>query len=233
MKPASKIYAQSGRQYGKGAAFKVARQLRSVGRQEVSIIELLEWAFQREKASISFGHEFDRFLEPCGYGVEYKMLKQAELGCRIDGGGSSPCHPDADIVTDALAALPEPLGGRRMAVQIADFARAGSVPSLLEDEVPRCEPVEWRRSKHGEFAHREYYTGPGRWPANRLGKSDGYACPVVYSVTSDDIARARRGYLCWWLALLELRVNLQTCDPLTSFVVNDDMPPKEPWKKRT
>lgn len=197
-------------------------------RTPISILGLLDWAFRLEKAQLTFG-ELDGFDEPRGYGLEYVMIEQAKLGCRIDGGGSSPVHPDADLVADAVARLPEGCGGPRMAITIAEHARVGATPDWGRAVAPACAPVEWQRCKHGVYGKRVLWEGPGRWPPNRLGRDDGYACPVSFSGMASEVAARRRSYTQWRLALLELRTTFKTFDNLSAWDVTSDLPPRAPW----
>jgi len=204
------------------------------GKRDVGVLQLIEWAFQREHASL----EFDEIAREAGArpGVDtvWHLMESKSLGCRVDGGGRSDPHHDADIVASALAVLPEVYGGRRMALQIAELARAGLSPDWISDVQPSCEPVEWKRCKHGRYGHQEACRSIGqRWPADQLGvKSNGNWCPVTYTNTARDVAAARRRYLAWFGALLELRHVFQISCHLTSFVVTSSMPDRNPWKKR-
>lgn len=198
-------------------------------RQAVGVWPLVCWAFQRELASLDFD-EVGSELGARAYGMEYVMMRQAALGCRVDGGGWSDPHSDADVIASALGVLPEGAGGRGAALLVAETARVGVVPDWVPHPVPRCEPVEWKNSKHGRFAGRVYWTGPGRWPATWLGRDHGYACPVVFADTPVQVAGRRRAYLRWWGALRELRDHLRIGVPLTCFDVTLDMPPMEPWE---
>lgn len=198
-------------------------------RQAVGVWPLVCWAFQRELASLDFDEVASEIGAP-SYGMEYIMMRQAELGCRVDGGGRSDPHSDADVIASALGVLPEGVGGRGAALLIAETARVGGPPDWVPDPVARCEPVEWKNGKHGRFAAREYWTGPGRWPATWLGRDHGYACPVWFADTPVQVARRRRGYLQWWGALRELRDGLRLDQPLTCFDVTLDMPPMRPWQ---
>ncbi|MEE2634104.1 MAG: hypothetical protein VX940_07350 [Pseudomonadota bacterium] len=216
----------------RGAALTGVRAPRS-GRLAVGVLDLIEWAFQREKVGLDFDEiERETGARP-GIGMEYLMMQQAQLGCRVQGGGTSPRHHDADMVAASLACLPEIYGGRRMAVQIAELARVGERPDCLMDAEQRCAPLDWRGTKHGRFAVVEVCRVPGlRWPADQLGKrADGSWCPVGYSVTGREIAAARRRYLSWYGALLHLRHIFQAACHLTSFVVTEAMPPRTPWQR--
>lgn len=202
------------------------------GKLEVSALQLIEWAFQREKIGLDFDEiERETGARP-GVGMEYILIEQAKLGCRVQGGGSSPRHHDADMVAASLASLPEACGGRRMAVQIAELARVGEVPDWMAGARATCEPVAWRRCKHGAFAVTEVCRVPGlRWPADQLGKkADGSWCRVSYSNTARDVAAARRRYLDWYRAIHHLRFIFQKACHLTSFTVSDALPPRTPWK---
>lgn len=203
-------------------------QVRRV-RRSVSIVGLLDWAFRIEAAQLVFNEIED--AQSVGFGMEYVMIERARLGCRVDGGGSSPCHPDADLVADALAQLPEGCGGRRMAVTIAEHARRGTSPDWGRAVVASCEPVEWQRCKHGVYARRVFWEGSGRWSPTWLGRNDGYACPVTFSGTAAEVAARRRSYTQWRLALLELRQTFAAYDNLSAWQVTDDMPPRAPWQE--
>ena len=175
------------------------RAVGRAGKRDISIRGLIEWAFQREMASLDFDEVARETGARQGFGMEWVMIERARLGCRVDGGGRSYPHPDADLVAAALAVLPEACGGRRMAITIAELARSGAAPDWCADAVPRCEPLDWRVSKNGRFAHREFCRSVGlRWPADAVdGRNYGFWCPVVYSGTASEIAAARRHYLLW------------------------------------
>ena len=199
-------------------------------KRAVSIRWLLEWAFQRENVSLEFGGG----MRAAGYGYissTAAIIQHEQLGCRVDGGGSSPCHPDADVVAAALAALPEGHGGARTAIWVAELARTGREPDWMADATPRCRPVGWRNCKHGARASTER-VGEVRYVyRGRVRAFESRMCPVTYVDTADSIARARRSYLQWWGALLELREHFRVYDWLTAFSVTDEMPPRAPWVK--
>lgn len=200
-------------------------------KREVGIWDLLVWAFQVERVSIDFDELARVAGERPGVSMEYLMMQRAHLGCQVDGGGRSEPHPDADLVASALSCLPEGCGGRRMAVWIAELARHGHWPDWGEGMVARCEPVAWRACKHGRYGERQFWTGPGRWPAPDLGQGDGYACQVVFTGMAAEGARLRRDWLLWRGALLELQTTFRIRDDLTGFTVTDALPPRAPWRK--
>jgi hypothetical protein len=202
------------------------------GKRKVGVLPLIEWAFQREHASVEFD-EIARETGPRpGVDTVWHLMEGKKLGCRVDGGGRSDPHHDADIVASALAVLPEVYGGRRMALQISELARAGLCPDWMENTRPRCVPVNWRNGKHGRHAYREKCRDIGsRWPADQVkGRDDGYVCPVTFTATARDVVAAHRRYLNWYGALLELRHVFQI-GFLTSFEVTNCMPPRNPWKR--
>lgn len=200
-------------------------------RRQIGIVDLLHWAFGRERARL----EFDSGAEALGYGYVSStaaIIQHEQLGCRIDGGGSSPCHPDADTVAAAVACLPEGCGGARMGIWIAELARAGQVPDAMVDARVVCQPVDWQCNRHGWRGRSElvgHVTVPGR--GGRMVTQEVRQCRVTYSPTVDKIAAARRAYLGWWGALLELRETFRLYGGLTAWEVTEAMPPRTPWKK--
>ena len=201
-----------------------------VGRLTVGVLDLIEWAFQREAPRLSFD-KLDQYGP--AYGIEYVLMRRAELGCTVQGGGYSPCHHDADIVAAALACLPVECGGKRMAIDIAELASLGQCPNWMPSAKPLCGPVAWRGTKYGQRAVTEVCHDPlTRWPSPKLTKElNGRWCKVSYSNLARDVAAARRRYTAWFGALLHLRHNLQAHGSLTSFTVSQAMPERAPWRK--
>lgn len=211
------------------------------GLKVVSIQRLIEWAFQKELASLDFNEvQSSSGWVPPSVSMEYRMMQQARLGCRVDGGGHSDPHHDADIVASAMAALPEARGGRRTALWMAELARAGREPDWMDGAVPRLYPDDVHTNRHGRRARTADAStlGSNGWPAQpRRNKKQIVVhekvmhCPCHWRPTQSQIGAARRSYLHWWAALLELRTTFQLHSNLTAFVVNDVMPVMEPWKK--
>lgn len=201
--------------------------------REATIWELLVWAFRDECASLDFDPLSRIAGERPGVGMEYLLMQRHNLGCQIDGGGRSEPHPDADSIADALCRLPEGCGGARMACWIAECARADRLPVMNLNPVARCEPTEWRRSKHGMFAVSEYWRdcpSNARLTDAQVRQRWGFACRVRFSGTAQEVARLRRQWLQFRLALLELRTTFQV-HGLSSFVVTNGLPPETPWEK--
>ncbi|SEP27519.1 hypothetical protein SAMN04490248_1681, partial [Salinihabitans flavidus] len=151
---------------GEMAGQEIGRHVAAGARmRDIGIRELLEWAFQRECAQLDFdevgtvGGTGWR-----GHGTEYVMLERMRLGgMRIDGGGRSLPADDAEIVASTLAALPEARGGRRMAIWIAELARAGRAPDWMPDTRPRFYAAETHINRHGVCAKSQdsAYLGAG------------------------------------------------------------------------
>lgn len=196
---------------------------------QAGIWDVIQWAFQRERAGIDF--EDDLGGGPCAIGMEYRLMEAKRLGCFVDGGGTSPCHPDADLVAAALAVLPDAFGGRRMALWIVELARAGQVPDWMAGARPRIEPVEWRRCRYGLRAKVASAGKIAYMHRGRRREADLSYCPILYAVTEAEVRSARRAYSAWWSALLALQINLRSGFGLSGFEVTRDMPDPRPWEK--
>ncbi len=215
----------------KATVQKVAGTADQLGRvrQTISIQRLLEWAFADECASVDFE---DAGTLSAGYGMIGNaglMADYGALGCRVSGGGRSLPDPDADLVAAAVAVLPEGCGGRRMAVQIAELARTRRVPDAMVGAVSHCVPVSLTHNRHGtagkaEVIGTEYEIRKGRRVEYQVR-----ICPCTYTPTASQIAAARRNYLGWWGALLELRATFQSFNNLSRWEVSDDLPRIKPW----
>lgn len=196
-------------------------------KRSLSIRSALEWAFGVERVSVEFDEIND---SPPATDTIYRLMRQGVLGCKIDGGGRSPGHPDAEIIASFVGRLRIEHGGKGMAVQIAHLARAGAVPDCLPGASPRCVPRDWRLTKHGDFARTEV-VGKGELDyRGRKVRYDMLACPVTYSPSAAQIASARRDYLTWWGALLDLRHDLHHHGGLGTVTLTQDMPPLTPWR---
>ncbi len=81
-------------------------------------------------------------------------MQRAALGCKIDGGQHKMggyTHEDADVIA-TVAGIPDSLGGKRMAIRMAELARAGLTPDWMPGTVPRCVPLDIKRNRHGDRA---------------------------------------------------------------------------------
>ena len=168
------------RKIGRTGGTKVKRALR--------VQAALEWAFRVEQAQLELPPPKDVTEERFGFGLEYVLLQRAMLGCKVDGGQhkmGSYTHPDAEVIAATVAGMPDSLGGIRMAIRVAELARAGLTPDWMPGVVPRCVPVEVKQNQHGERAativvgtehvltHGKWRTANGEqsscWPARSPG----------------------------------------------------------------
>ena len=206
-------------------------------RRALGVQQILEWAFRTEKAQLELPEppapeRADKF----GFGLGYVLIQRAALGCRIDGGRYKPdssTHEDTDVVAACVAGLPTSLGGLRMAIHIAELARAGMTQDWMPGAVPRCVPVETKRNQHGERSitvavGTTRVLSRGKWRTVEL-----WACPVTFSPHPDRIAAAHRHYEQWWLALDWVRQGLRDGGMLRSIDVTDAMPKRQPWARPT
>ncbi len=208
------------------------------GRQKrvLSVQQALEWAFGKEKAELELPERPDPERgQGFGFGLEYILIQRAALGCKIDGGQhkvGSYTHADAEVIAAIVAAMPDSLGGKRMAIWVAELARAGLTPDWMPGAVPRCIPVEVKMNQHGErattvVAGTERVLSRGKWRT-----VDVLACPVTYSPHPQQIEAARRGYEDWWAALGWVQEGLILGGMLREVEVTDVMPKFKPWKQR-
>ena len=205
-----------------------ARVKRALGVQA-----MLEWAFRVEKAQLELPLPKDVSEEGFGFGMEYVLIQRARLGCKVDGGQhkmGSYTHADAEVMAATVAGMPESLGGKRMAIYMAELARAGMTPDWLPDVVPRCVPVETKCNQHGERSTTvvvgiERVLHRGRWRSVEI-----LACPVMWRPHPEQIASARRGYDDWWQALDWVRDGLLAGRMLREVEVTAAMPKVQPWR---
>ena len=131
-----------------------------------------------------------------------------------------------------LAGMPDSLGGKRMAIYVAELARAGMTPDWLPGVVPRCVPVETKSNQHGERSTTvvvgiERVLSHGKWRTVEV-----LACPVTWRPHPEQIASARRGYDDWWQALDWVRDGLLAGCMLREVEVTVAMPKVRPWGSR-
>jgi hypothetical protein len=201
-------------------------------KRALGVQAILEWAFQVEKAQLELPQRRDVDEEAYGFGMEYVLMQRARLGCKVDGGGhksQSYTHEDAEIVAATLAGMPDSLGGIRMAISVAELARAGMTPNWMPGAVPRCVPVDIKRNRHGDRAvsvvvGTEKILVCGKWRTVEVR-----ACPVTFSPAPQQIEAARRGYEDWWQALDWVRDGLVAGRMLREMEVTEVMPKVRPW----
>jgi len=208
-----------------------ARVKRALGVQAA-----LEWAFRVEQAQLELPPPKDVTEVGFGFGLEYVLLQRAALGCKVDGGQhklGSYTHPDAEVIAATIAGMPDSLGGIRMAIYVAELARAGMTPDWLPGVVPRCVPVETKQNQHGERAT-TIVVGIERVLHRRRWRSiEVLACPVTWRPHPEQIAYARRGYDEWWQALDWVRDGLLAGGMLREVKLTSAMPKVRPWLARS
>jgi hypothetical protein len=186
-----------------------------------------------EKAQLELPVRKDVSDEGFGFGLEYVLMQRAALGCKVDGGQhkmGSYTHADAEVVAATVAGMPDSLGGIRMAISVAEMARAGITPDWMPRVLPRCVPVEIKRNQHGERATTvvvgaERVLTRGKWRTVEV-----LACPITWRPYPEQIESARRGYEDWWQALDWVREVLVTGRMLREIEVTADRPRKTPWQ---
>jgi hypothetical protein len=203
-------------------------------KRSISVQQALEWAFRVEHAQLELPEPPDPEREQgFGFGLEYVLLQRAILGCKVDGGRyklGSYTHEDAEVIAATVAGIPDSLGGKRMAIRVAELARAGLTPDWMPGAVPRCVPVEVKRNQHGERATTvmigtERVLSRGKWRTVEV-----LACPVTFSPHPQQIEAGRRGYVEWCRALGWVREGLQASGLLQEIEVKDVMPQGTPWE---
>ena len=168
------------------------------GRQKrvMTVQQALEWAFRTECAQLELPEPPDpERAQRQGYGLEHVLMQRAALGCQIDGGlyrKDSYTHEDAEVIAATILGIPDDLGGKRMAIRMAELARAGLTPDWMPGAVPRCVPVEVKRNRYGDHAttvvvSTERVLSRGKWRTVEVR-----ACPVTYHPYPEQIEAARR-----------------------------------------
>lgn len=205
------------------------------GREMVSVRILLDWAFGTEKAQLDRDEiGASSGGQGGGRGAEAAIAEQLALGKRYGEGvrvdrsfGATGPHHDAEQVATVLRnAVPW-----RLAVQVAELARAGRTPQW--DLGPqRFVPRNWgRNNQFGRLAKSEQLTVI-EYRARRRGlvRRPVMWTPVDIVPSASQIGAARRSWLDWWGVLLAVQAGIRGAD-LDLFLVTDAMPPLEPWKK--
>lgn len=200
----------------------------------MSVRAALEWAFGAEHARLDFDVTGVRAFDRVGVSQEWILAEVKRIGCRVDGGGQSSCHPDAELIAAAVEAIPMALGGRQMAVVIAACARAGVVPDWRGNPKTRVVPRGWDLRDDGRWQAEEAKGEEYEYvdPYRRRFLRRAMFCPVSVVGGAASVAAARRGYLEWWGALLEVQTCLRRGGYLDAVQVTDEMPPLSPWRER-
>ena len=201
----------------------------------MSVQQAVEWAFRVEHAQLELPEPPDQERgQGFGFGLEYVLMQRAALGCKIDGGQYKMgfyTHEDAEVIAATVAGMPDNLGGKRMAIRVAELARAGLTPDWMPGAVPRCVPVEMKRNRHGDHATTvvvgtERIRVKGKWRSVEVR-----ACPVMFRPDASQIEAARRNYHDWCEALGWVRDGLRTSGILREVGVTATLPKLKPWLK--
>jgi hypothetical protein len=202
-------------------------------KRAMGVQQALEWAFRVEKAQLELPERPDPERgQGYGFGLEYVLLQRAALGCKVDGGQhkiGGYTHEDAEVIAATVAGMPDSLGGKRMAIRVAELARAGLTPDWMPGAVPRCVPVDIKRNRHGDRATSEVVGTErvlvkGKWRSVEVR-----ACPVRFSPDQRQIDSARQAYVDWWQALVWVRDGLVEGEMLREVEVTAVMPAERPW----
>lgn len=199
-------------------------------RRTLTIRQAVEWAFATEKARLDFGDGLGCNVPEAS--PLWTVMRRGALGTKIDGGGHSlPAH-DADVIAAVLAKLPQNLGGRDMALRIAELARAGQAEDFGQGLRSRCIPVAWRaENQYGSQAVAE---AVGVERVEVRGRRVEFAvlwCRVTYTATADRIASARAAYARWRKALAWLAETLTVQRALDRLTLAPGLPEAEPWNR--
>lgn len=214
---------------------RITRASGTTVKRALGVQAALEWAFRVEKARLELPLPQDVTEDGFGFGLEYVLLQRAALGCKVDGGQhkiGGYTHEDAEVIAATVAGMPDSLGGKRMAIRVAELARAGLTPDWMPGAVPLCAPVDVKRNQHGERATTivvgtERVLTRGKWRTVEV-----LACPVTFSPHPEQIEAARRGYEDWWRALDWIRDGLTEGGMLREVDVTSTMPKAMPWTLR-
>lgn len=204
-------------------------------KRSMNVQQALEWAFGKEKAELELpgrSDAVDGVGVGFGFGLEFVLLQRATLGCQIDGGrfkSSSYTHEDAEVIAATVSGMPNSLGGKRMAIRMAELARSGLTPDWMPGAATRCVPVEMKRNQHGDRAvttvvGTERVLTRGKWRTVEI-----LACPVTWRPHREQIEAARHGYDDWWQALSWVRDGLIAGGMLRVMEVSAAMPKVRPW----
>ena len=199
----------------------------------MSVQQALEWAFRVEHAQLELPEPHDPERgQGFGFGLEYVLMQRAALGCKIDGGQykmGTYTHEDAEVIAATVAGMPDTLGGKRMAIRVAELARAGLTPDWMPGAVPRCVPVEMKRNRHGDHATTvvvgtERVLSRGKWRTVEVR-----ACPVMFRPDAKQIEAARHGYSEWLEALEWILDCLKATPILRDIELGRILPKSKPW----
>lgn len=212
-------------------------------KRQMSVRLALEWAFMTECAFLDLSDGRNE-LRP-NVGIEWKVIQQMKVSnYRIQGGGRSDAHPDAEIIAAALTRMSQISGFTKLAIMIAEHARNGLVPDWMPGAVPQLEPAEWKRGSRFKRMSKEQvlrrYKVPHKQPhpkypgqfITRMINVEETWCPIVWPVTLSEIQSARKDYTGWVVALNWLRDKLISDGDLDTIEITERLPTHRPWEQQ-
>ncbi|MFX4298195.1 hypothetical protein [Sulfitobacter sp. DFL-23] len=101
----------------------------------------------------------------------------------------------------------------------------------MADARTQCVVTDWVCNRHGRRAKTERIGTEIEIRGKRQVSVPVLICPISFSPTQAQIGAARRAYLAWYGALLELRSTFQAHQNLSRWKVTPAMPVMRPWKK--
>lgn len=201
------------------------------GKRDLSIVAALGWAFGTECARFDFDD-----APRTKASTEYMLMQRAKLGgIRVDGGGRSLPHDDAQDLAWMVQRLP-----LEDAATVAEYARAGMMPDWMPGAEPRLVPRHWNtKGRFGLFGKSEVIatyveTSLVPHPKNpakkieRKRKIQVEWVPCTWDPHPQEVSSARAAYQRWWVALEFIRDEAQA-KGLRSIIITDQMPPFQPW----
>lgn len=200
-----------------------------------SVQWVLEWAFAVECAQLELPDQRPAEERGFGFGTEYVLLQRMRLGgVKIDvSRGKSEPHEDAEKVAAVVIGLPDHLGGKLMALRVAEYARARMTPDWMPGVVPAWRPVEWaRKNQFGQQAATDLAGYATTMRRGRKQRVEIRYCPVRLEPSPAVVERARLAYFEWYLALRHLKFSL-ACLNFRDFCLADTLPPGRPWEKKS
>jgi len=202
--------------------------------RRMGVREALEWAFGVEHARLTF--EDEQGDAGPSYGMEYILLRQAELGQSIDTSrGVSRPADDAELIAAAVQGALCP----QDAIWVADLARVASAPDAMIGATSRIVPARLRFNQHGcspETADAAELGVEGWKPQPRRNRKGAIVMDVVrytpcrWERTPAEIAVARRRYLRWIDHLMTI-LSVLRHERLRWIDLTSDLPEMRPWRK--
>ena len=200
--------------------------------ERLSIEQALQWAFVNECAGIDFDQFGAREFNRIGIDPLWRAAQMKILGTMVQGGGSNPPAHDAQIIASIVETLPDDFGGRRMALQIVELARARKAPSWGQGVRMACVPADgFEMDDRGLFLMGRVREDGSAWhwtdERYRRRQKRGEFCAVTYTGTAASVSAARANYQAWVAALAYLYDRLVDC---LAIEITDEWPDFSPWE---